>query len=203
MVVVLDYKMGNLGSIINMLKKIGAEGIISSKPEEIKRADKLILPGVGSFDEGIKHLKDSGLLSVIEERVIGYKVPILGICLGMQLFAKGSEEGVSEGLGWIDGETRKFVFDNNDLKIPHMGWNTVSVLKQDNLLNNMPLDTRFYFVHSYYFVCNDPSDALLSTDYGHPFVSAVKKCNIVGVQFHPEKSHKYGINLFNNFLESS
>ena len=201
MIAVIDYKMGNVGSIINMLKKIGVEGIISSDPEIIKRAEKLILPGVGAFDAGMKNLKDSGLLSVIEDKVIIEKTPILGICLGMQLFAKKSEEGSLAGLGWIDAEVRKFSFKNHELKIPHMGWNTIAVLKQDNLLKDMPEQSRFYFVHSYYFVCNDTTDALLSTDYGLNFVSAVKKNNIVGVQFHPEKSHKFGMKLLRNFAE--
>lgn len=201
MIVVIDYKMGNIGSIVNMLKKIDAEGIVSSDPDEIKRADKLILPGVGSFDEGIKNLKDSGLVSIIEDKVIGEKTPILGICLGMQLFAKRSEEGVLDGLGWIDAEVKRFNFRNDELKIPHMGWNTVTILKQDDLLRNMLENSRFYFVHSYYFVCNDNNDALLATDYGQNFISAVRKNNIIGVQFHLEKSHKFGMNLLKNFNE--
>jgi glutamine amidotransferase len=203
MIVVIDYKMGNIGSILNMLKKIDAEGIVSSDPYDIKSADKLILPGVGSFDEGVKNLKESGLTSVIEDKVIGEKTPILGICLGMQLFAKRSEEGVLDGLGWIDAEVKRFSFGNNVLKIPHMGWNTVAVLKQDDLLRDMPDPSKFYFVHSYYFVCNDDNDALLVTDYGHSFVSAVKKDNISGVQFHPEKSHKFGMKLLENFTALS
>jgi imidazole glycerol-phosphate synthase subunit HisH len=203
MIVVIDYKMGNIGSILNMLKKIDAEGIVSSDPDEIKNADKLILPGVGSFDEGIKNLKDSGLISVIEHKVISEKTPILGICLGMQLFAKRSEEGVLSGLGWIDAEVKKFSFGNDALKVPHMGWNTVEVLKQDDLLRDMPDPSRFYFVHSYYFICNDSNNALLATDYGHNFVSAVKKDNIIGVQFHPEKSHKFGMKLLQNFTALS
>jgi glutamine amidotransferase len=199
MIVVIDYGMGNIGSILNMLKKIDAEGIVSSDPDLIKRADKLILPGVGSFDEGMKNLKASLLIPVIEDKVMKEKTPILGICLGMQLFAKKSEEGVLDGLGWIDAEVKKFNFRNDGLKIPHMGWNTVAVLKRDEFLGDMPDPSRFYFVHSYYLVCNDKKDALLVTDYGHPFVSAVKKDNIIGVQFHPEKSHKFGMKLLENF----
>ena len=201
MIVVIDYKMGNIGSILNMLKKIDAEGIISSDPDEIKRADKLILPGVGSFDRGIRNLTDSGLIPILESKVIKERTPILGICLGMQLFSKRSEEGVLDGLGWIDAEVKRFSFENNKLKIPHMGWNSVTVLKQDNLLRDMPEQSRFYFVHSYYLVCKDEKDALLTTDYGHSFTSAVKKDNIIGVQFHPEKSHKFGMKLLKNFSE--
>lgn len=200
MIVIIDYKMGNIGSILNMLKKINAEGMVSSNPEDIKIADKLILPGVGSFDEGMKNLKDSGLISVIEDKVIKQKIPIMGICLGMQLFAKRSEEGVMDGLGWIDAEVKKFKFDDYNLKIPHMGWNTVTFCKHDNLLREMPEQSKFYFVHSYYFVCNDDKDVLLTTQYGHRFTSAVKKNNIIGVQFHPEKSHKFGMKLFENFV---
>jgi len=199
MIVVIDYKTGNIGSILNMLKKIDAKGMISSDPKDIKKADKLILPGVGSFDEGINNLKDSGLISVIEDKVIKEKTPIMGICLGMQLLAKRSEEGVLDGLGWIDAEVKRFKFENNELKIPHMGWNSVTVLKQDNLLRGMLEQSRFYFVHSYYFACKDDKDALLATEYGHSFTSAVKKDNIIGVQFHPEKSHKFGMKLLENF----
>ncbi len=199
MIVVIDYKMGNIGSILNMLKKIGAEAIISSDPEEIKKADKLILPGVGSFDAGMENLKNSGLIPAIEEKVINKKTLILGICLGMQLFAKNSEEGISRGLGWIDAEVKKFKFSENSLKIPHMGWNSINIKKQGKLFENMPLDSRFYFVHSYYFVCQDKDNILATTNYGFDFPSIIRKGNIIGVQFHPEKSHKFGMQLLKNF----
>jgi len=199
MVVIVDYNMGNLGSISNMLKKIDVDGVISSDPDTIYQADKLILPGVGSFDEGMRSLSNSQLLPVIEKKVFGELTPILGICLGMQLFANKSEEGTLSGLGWIDSEVRRFSFQDSNLKVPHMGWNWVKELKCDPLLNDMPDPSKFYFVHSYYFSCNETSDGLLSTHYGHDFVSGVKKNNIIGVQFHPEKSHKYGMKLLENF----
>ena len=201
MIVIIDYKTGNVGSIVNMLKKVGVGGIVSSDPDDIRRADKLILPGVGAFDQGMKNLNNSGLIPVIEEQVIGKGVLVLGICLGMQLFAQRSEEGNLNGLGWIDAEVRKFDFKNQTLKVPHMNWNTTSILKQDVLLKDMPEVSKFYFVHSYYFVCNDKNDGLLTANYGHDFIAAVRKDNIIGVQFHPEKSHKFGMKLLKNFSE--
>ena len=201
LITIIDYRTGNVGSIINMLKKIGSKGIISSDPVDILNAEKLILPGVGSFDEGMKNLKDSGLIPHIEEKVLVKKTPILGICLGMQLLSKRSEEGKSTGLGWVDAEVIKFRFNDKKRKIPHMGWNTISVSKQDDLLNDMPDPSRFYFVHSYHFKCNDEQDILTKTHYVHEFTSAIRKGNIIGVQFHPEKSHKYGMKLMKNFSQ--
>lgn len=200
MIVIVDYKMGNVGSILNMLKKIGVNAIISSDTEEIKNAEKLILPGVGSFDPGMENLKRFGLLSILNEKVIKDKTPVLGLCLGMQLFSQKSEEGISEGLGWIDAEVKKFKFGNNSLKIPHMGWNTISILKNDILLSDMPEESRFYFVHSYHVDCKN-NEILATTNYGYDFPSIIKKENIIGVQFHPEKSHKYGMKMLKNFAE--
>jgi glutamine amidotransferase len=200
MIVIIDYKMGNVGSIMNMLKKIGADAIVSSDIEQIKKSEKIILPGVGSFDTGIKNINELGLSPIINEKVIKEKTPILGICLGMQLFARKSEEGVLNGLGWIDGEVKKFKFENNIFKIPHMGWNTINPQKNDILFNDMPKESRFYFVHSYYFVCDNQDNVLATTDYSYKFPSIVRKENIIGVQFHPEKSHKYGMKLLKNFV---
>lgn len=203
MIVIVDCKMGNIGSIVNMLKKIGVESKTSSDIEEIKKAKKLVLPGVGSFDNGIKNLNQFGLIPVLNEKVLKDKTPIIGICLGMQLFAKKSEEGILGGLGWIDANVKKFNFTNNqsNLKIPHMGWNNVILKKEDVIFKDMPSDSRFYFVHSYCFVCNDLKDILAVTNYGYDFTSVVKKENILGVQFHPEKSHKYGMKLLENFVK--
>lgn len=205
MIVVVDYGVGNLSSIGNMLKKIGAEAIISSDRNVIASADKLILPGVGAFDNGIQNLKDRNLVDVLNERVLGAKVPILGICLGMQLLTKSSEEGKLPGLGWIEAETKKFSLElvNSSLKIPHMGWNFVEVLREDSyLFSDMPEESRFYFVHSYHVVCSNPSDVVALTKHGYQFSSVVQKGNILGVQFHPEKSHKFGMKLLKNFSES-
>jgi glutamine amidotransferase len=201
--VIIDYGMGNLGSILNMLKKIGAGAVVSSDISEIEKADKLILPGVGAFDSGMKNLTDHGLIPVLNDRVIKERTPLLGICLGMQLFTKRSEEGKLEGMGWFDAETVRFNFDDEEskLKIPHMGWNYIKVEKENNLFKNTDGDSRFYFVHSYHVVCNQKDDILATTLYGYEFVSAINRDNIFGVQFHPEKSHKFGMKILKNFID--
>ena len=201
MIVIIDYKTGNIGSLANMLKKIGAKAVVSSNPEEIKKAEKLILPGVGAFDVGMENLKNLGLVSLLKDRVRNKKTPILGICLGMQLFAQKSKEGTLPGLGWIEGEVKKFKFNNNKFKIPHMGWNTIEIKKEDTLFKNMEGELRFYFVHSYYFVPFKKDNVLATTNYGINFTSIIKKENIIGVQFHPEKSHKFGMKLLDNFVK--
>lgn len=199
MITIIDYGMGNLGSISNMIKKIGHKSIITSDLEEIKKATKLILPGVGSFDNGIKNLRESGLSEVLNQKALVEKTPILGICLGMQLMTKSSEEGILSGLGWIDAQTKKFVSDT--LKIPHMGWNIIRHHKESKLFDELDSEKRYYFVHSYYVESNQTKDVLTTTPYGYNFVSAFEKDNMIGVQFHPEKSHKFGMNLLKNFAE--
>ena len=203
MVAVLDYDVGNLGSIINILKKIGTQVCIANDLDSLAKADKLILPGVGSFDEGMGKLQDSGLIPLLTNRVLEDKVPILGICLGMQLFTKMSEEGASKGLGWIDASTVRFRFDdkNQHLKIPHMGWNEVLPNKDCCLFQEMRAESRFYFVHSYHVLCNKKEDEAARTVYGYEFTSVIKRNNILGVQFHPEKSHKFGMKLLENFIK--
>jgi glutamine amidotransferase len=202
MIVIVDYRLGNLGSIKNMLKRIGSESLISSNVSDIERAEKLILPGVGNFEQGMRNLEALGLLPVLEERVIQKRAPILGICLGMQLFTRKSEEGESTGLGWIDAEVVRFKFDDKErhLKIPHMGWNLVEIRQRDPLFEEMYPEPRFYFVHSYHVACRNEEEVLTQTFYGYKFVSSVKKENIYGVQFHPEKSHKFGMKLLDNFV---
>jgi len=199
MIVIIDYGMGNLGSIANMLKKIGYKSIITSDIEEIKKSKKLILPGVGSFDNGIKNLKDLGLLEVLNQKVIEEKTPVLGICLGMQLMTNSSEEGNLDGLGWIEAKSKKFVSDS--LKVPHMGWNVICQQKESNLFDETKNEKRFYFVHSYFVECHNVEDILTTTSYINEFVSSFEKENILGVQFHPEKSHKFGMRLIKNFVE--
>lgn len=200
MIVVVDYGMGNLGSIFNMLKKIGAVAHISSDHHEIELAEKLILPGVGSFDNGMRNLKDKGLFPVLRRKVIDNGTPILGICLGMQLLSRKSEEGSIPGLGWIDADTVKLRFEAGvGLKIPHMGWNTVEPIPNSTLFAGLEEDNRFYFVHSYHIVCDSHENILGQTNYGFFFTSAVVRRNIYGVQFHPEKSHKFGMRLMQNF----
>lgn len=203
MIVIIDFGMGNLGSIYNMLKYLEAEVMISSKVSDIENADKLILPGVGAFDNGMKNLRNLDLISYLEKKVFNERTPILGICLGMQLLTKKSEEGTSAGLGWVDAETIKFSFDKekNNLKVPHMGWNSVKIKNSRSLFNNMSSDAKFYFVHSYYVVCHNEQEILTTTFHGYDFVSAFQSNNIFGVQFHPEKSHKFGMNLFHNFIQ--
>jgi imidazole glycerol-phosphate synthase subunit HisH len=203
MIVVIDYGMGNIGSILNMLKKVGAKAIASSDIATIGQADKLILPGVGSFDHGRRQLNDLGLVDLLNYKVLEDKVPILGLCLGMQLFTRSSEEGQLRGLGWFDAETVRFRFDpsDSDLKILHMGWDTVNPKRPTIMWDDMYSDARFYFAHSYHVVCHNQEDVTTTTHYGYEFASAITRGNIVGMQFHPEKSHKFGMKLFKNFSE--
>jgi glutamine amidotransferase len=202
MITIIDYKTGNLGSIQNILKKIGEESIITSDKNQIANAKKLILPGVGAFDTGMANLKLLDLVDILNYKVLAEKTPVLGICLGMQILSKNSEEGSLPGLGWINAETRRFKFnDTNTYKIPHMGWNYVRQNKASNLFKELSSDARFYFVHSYFFSANDTEDILSSTIYEIEFTSAIEKGNILGVQFHPEKSHKFGMRLLKNFAD--
>jgi glutamine amidotransferase len=202
MITIVDYKTGNLGSIQNILKRIGVQSVVTSDKAQIAEATKLILPGVGAFDTGMRNLRDLDLIDVLNDKVIREKTPVLGICLGMQVLSKESEEGVLPGLGWIDAQTIKFRFEDSiEYKSPHMGWNFIKQHKPSSLLENMFCDPRFYFVHSYYFKPKDPGDILTSTNYEIEFTSAVEKENILGVQFHPEKSHKFGMKLLKNFVD--
>ena len=199
MIAIIDYGFGNTGSIKNMLKKLGHESVITKDYEVLSKADKLILPGVGSFDSAMQALADCGLIDILNQLVLKDKKPILGICLGMQLMTKSSEEGKLNGFGWIDAETVKFDFDDNQYRIPHMGWNEVSVENASVITEGFDKTFRYYFVHSYYVKCKNQSDIILITDYCNPFVSGFKKDNIIGVQFHPEKSHRFGKKLLDNF----
>lgn len=203
MIVIIDYGMGNLGSIVNMLKKVGVQARVSSQISDICNADKLILPGVGAFDTGMKRLAELDLIDVLQEKVVKQRTPTLGVCLGMQLMTNRSEEGNLPGLGWIDGKTVRFHFDakQTNLKIPHMGWNTITICKDGELYKNIDHDCRFYFVHSYHVIVNNLEDILSTTFYGYDFVSSVQSGNIMGTQFHPEKSHRFGMKVYKNFVE--
>jgi len=203
MITIVDYGVGNLGSIVNMLKKVGAKAQASSDPDVLSQAEKLILPGVGAFDAGMRKLNEAGLVPLLNELVLEKKVPVVGLCLGMQLLTKGSEEGTEAGLGWIDAQTVRFKFgpENVHLKIPHMGWNTLDIQRPHPIVSDLGLESRFYFVHSYHVVCAEETDVVAYTDYGYPIAAIVNKGNIMGAQFHPEKSHKYGMQLLRNFAE--
>jgi glutamine amidotransferase len=204
---IVDYGVGNLGSVINMLKHLSIEAEIISTAAQIKKADKIILPGVGSWDNGVSKLIESGLIEALDERVILDKIPVLGICLGMQILLDSSEEGELSGLGWISGKVRKFDFspkqiEQQKLRIPHMGWNIVNNKKVATLTPLSKEEIRYYFVHSYHAVVDNDEDALMTCNYGYEFVCAINKGNIWGVQFHPEKSHKFGMALMKLFAES-
>lgn len=203
MLVIVDYGMGNVGSILNMLKKVGVPAKISSSADEIDQATQLILPGVGSFDNGMRNLGQSGLIPVLNRKVLEQGTPVLGICLGMQLMTRRSEEGTAEGLGWVEADTIRFKFDASspdtaDLKVPHMGWNEVEVKNANGIMASLE-GSRFYFVHSYHVICDKPENVVAIANYGHPVTAVMNKANITGAQFHPEKSHKFGIQLFRNF----
>ncbi len=201
-VAVVDYGMGNLGSILNMLRKVGAEAIATSDAEAIRRAPKLILPGVGAFDSGMKNLAGRGLIPALRARVMGDGTPVLGVCLGMQLLSRRSEEGQCEGLGWLEANTVRFRVDQTHaLKVPHMGWNTVGLCRPHPLWADLEVGSRFYFVHGYHVVCTQEQDVLAHASYGIQFAAAVASGNVLGVQFHPEKSHKFGMQMLKNFVE--
>ncbi len=203
MIAIVDYGVGNLASIKNILKKIGVESFIATTAEEIADANKLILPGVGAFDTCVQKLQKTGYIPILNRKAKEDKIPILGICVGMQLLFSSSEEGVLPGLGWIKGKNVRFKPElfNLPLKVPHMGWTDVKAAKDSLLLEGMYQEPRFYFVHSYHAVVEYESDKLLLANYGYNFTAAVEHDNIIGVQFHPEKSHKFGMKLLENFAQ--
>ena len=201
MVVILDYGVGNLASVRNMFKRVGVEAIISSDPQVVLSAEKIVLPGVGAFDYAMQKLNASGLRKALDSKVSD-GVPLLGICLGMQLLCSGSEEGKLNGLGYIKAKARLFP-PASDIKVPHMGWNQVEKVRSSALTDVLGDDARFYFVHSYYVLADDPEHSLLKASHGTMFDAAICDNNIFGVQFHPEKSHRYGKALFTAFGELS
>lgn len=201
-VTVVDSGIGNLGAIPNMLKRLGATTSITSDPAQIALADRLILPGVGAFDAAMSHLRGLGLVEVLNEHVVQRGVPTLGLCLGMQLLTDTSEEGSLPGLGWISGRAVRFRLDGTDrnLHVPQMGWNTVRIVRPTPLLADLGERPRFYFAHSYHVVCDDPRDIAAVTSYGYEFASVIQRGNVMGAQFHPEKSHRFGMKVLGNFL---
>jgi glutamine amidotransferase len=201
-ITVVDYGMGNIGSILNMIKKAGGEAEASADPAAIASAAKLLLPGVGAFDNGMRRLASLGMVDALNEAVIARKAPILGICLGMQLFTRGSEEGTLPGLGWFEASTLRFRFsgEHASLRVPHMGWNRAVPAGGCALFRDMHEDASFYFVHSYRVVCDRAEDSAAYTPYGGEFTSALARGNILATQFHPEKSLKYGLRVMENFV---
>lgn len=204
MIVIVNYKMGNLRSIQYKLQKENFDCKISSYHEDISNADKLILPGVGHFKKAMQNLNDLNLIDILNQKVIKGKTPIMGICLGFQLFSNFSEEGDAEGLGWIDAETIKFNFQDSSkpLPVPHVGWDSIKIKKPSAYFDSFTPGQKFYFVHSYHMKCNHKNDILATTEYGFEFVSAIQRKNIFGTQFHPEKSHKKGFDIIKRFALS-
>ena len=198
MITIVDYGMGNLGSIKNMFKRIGVPTVLAADPEAIEKADKLVLPGVGNFDQAMKRINSSDLREILDRKALVERIPILGICLGMQLLTQSSEEGTLLGLGWIKAATRRFP-KTLKLKVPHMGWNIVSPVRESPISKNLPDEIRFYFVHSFYVHVENEEDSILKAHYGINFDAAIQHGNIFGAQFHPEKSHKFGMQFLTNF----
>ena len=203
MITIVDYGTSNLGSMQNMLKKIGAASAIASTPEALQSATKIIIPGVGSYDSGMHKLNASGMVEALNEKALVQKIPILGVCLGMQLMTESSEEGVSSGLGWVAAKAIRFDQKSDpNLRVPHVGWNIVHGLGDSPLLASMDEETRFYFSHSYFVAPKDRKDVILEAEYGrHRFAAAFEKDNLIGAQFHPEKSHRFGMWFLRNFVE--
>ena len=203
MIGIINYGSGNVNAIATMHSRLNIPFELVSNSDDLIRCDKLILPGVGDFDETMRLLIGSGLKEALDKSVLIDKIPIIGFCVGMQIMSNRSEEGSGAGFGWIDGEVKKI--DKNTLKskphLPHMGWNTVKPVVAHPLLDNIVFDKGFYFLHSYYFHCSNPNDTIATTDYGHVFPTVINRENIYGIQFHPEKSHDNGIQIFQNFSQ--
>ncbi len=200
-IVIVDYGMGNLRSVQKKFEKLNATIHISSDSRVIADADKLVLPGVGHFANGIRKLKEGGIWDVLNHKALIEKTPVLGICLGMQLMASYGEEGDTAGLGWFDADVVRFSVQNTlTHKVPHMGWNTTETTRPSALFANLPTQALFYFAHSYHMVCHEPTDALATTTYDYQFASVIQKDNLYGTQFHPEKSHDCGERLIANFI---
>lgn len=201
MITILDYGSGNINAIKNIYERLNISIEFAKTIEQIQRADHIILPGVGAFDETISTLQENGFIDVLNKKVLDEKVPILGICVGMQMLADSSEEGFLKGLSWIPGKVKKF--DKNLIpdkpKLPHLGWNSILAIGECPLFKDIDPEIGFYFMHSYYYECEDEANVIAKTEYGKAFHSAVNQENIYGVQFHPEKSHDNGIQLLKNF----
>lgn len=202
MIRIVDYGLGNIQAFLNSYKRLNIEAAVARNADELKDASKLILPGVGAFDHAMELLDRSGMRAELDDMVLHRQVPVLGICVGMQILANSSDEGRASGLSWIDGKVRGFkALGRDDLLLPHMGWNDVKPTPGNRLFRQLGTDARFYFLHSYYFECGRPQDVAAISRYGTDFSCAVNAGNIYGVQFHPEKSHRFGTQLLKNFAE--
>ncbi len=203
MIAIIDYGLGNVLAFKNVFNRLNVPVAVAKSPNDLAGATRLILPGVGSFDYAMKEFDRSGLREAVEHLVLGSEIPILGVCVGMQMLARSSDEGESQGLGWIDADVKKFDTSRMQrvIHLPHMGWNDVIPVANGNLFRGLEEGARFYFLHSYYFQCHNPTNVLATSGYGMQFSSAVRRNNIYGVQFHPEKSHQFGSQLLKNFAE--
>ena len=203
MIAIIDYGLGNVKAFLNVYKRLNIVASVARTSSELNSASKLILPGVGSFDCAMELLRQSGMRDALDELVLGQSIPVLGVCVGMQILASSSEEGQLDGLGWIDGQVRKFdvAAFRQPAPLPHMGWNDVWPVANSGIFGGLENDARFYFLHSYFFQCKQNEHVIAQADYGAAFTCAVKMKNIYGVQFHPEKSHDYGARLLKNFAE--
>jgi glutamine amidotransferase len=203
MITIIDYGLGNIRAFVNVYERLNIKTHVAHCADDLKNATKLILPGVGAFDYAITQLNKSGMRDELEKQVLMNKIPVVGICVGMQILGRSSDEGVLPGLGWIDATVVKFDASKitYETQLPHMGWNTIHPVKEHVLLSGFNNESRFYFLHSYYFVCNKVEDVISTTEYGINFASAICSNNIIGIQFHPEKSHSNGIQLLSNFAE--
>jgi glutamine amidotransferase len=203
MIAVVDYGLGNVQAVTNIYKKLGISCSIVREPEALRSAEKIILPGVGSFDQAIKRLEISGFRKMLDAVISTQRLPVLGICVGMQMLGCSSEEGILTGLGWIDAVVKRFNFSSAEYSqcVPHMGWNSIKQVQENPLLKQLDVNSNFYFLHSYYMECQNSNDIIAMTEYGGEFASAVNSKNVYGVQFHPEKSHGFGIQLLKNFAE--
>jgi glutamine amidotransferase len=204
MITIVDYGLGNLGSIKNMVRKVGGTASIGSTAQDIAQAEMLILPGVGAFDSGMKQLRESGLVDILNQRVLEDKVPVLGICLGAQLMTRSSDEGTEEGLGWFNAQTLKMDFTDIPGKwpLPNVGWRNVEAINSYSMLDGIEETPRFYFVHSYYMSTDNSSIISMTSNYGFNFACGLRQDNIHCAQFHPEKSHAFGMQFFRNFLKA-
>jgi glutamine amidotransferase len=200
MVTIVDYGVGNIGAILNAFDYLGIEAEATSDSAKVAHAEKLVLPGVGSFDVAMRTLRERDLIEPLNEAVIGNRIPVLGVCLGMQLLARSSEEGTERGLGWLRADVRRIPASvDSVLKIPNIGWRTITVIGENPILPLACNQSRFYFAHSYYICCDIPKDEIASIQYGDRICCAVNHGNIFGVQFHPEKSHRFGLALLKRF----